>query len=110
MARTSAKVVQLNDIQKRSANSAMSAEETDEMRFLEDLRGLIWKEAGRPDGKWKDLAEKARLHHKTIQNFACGTTRRPQLFTIRRMCLAIDYTFAIQPKEKSKPVRRRVKK
>lgn len=100
--------VKLNDVQKRSANSAIDPEEDE---FLEDLRGLIWKEAGRPDGKWKHLAEKANLSDRTIARFASGETRRPQVFTIRRMIKAIDYVFSIQPlRPQAKTRRKAVKK
>lgn len=102
MSAASQKVIRLSDVQKRTANSAVSDKnlDDDEVKFLSDLRGLIWKKGGSVGGSWKVLAEKAKLNNRTIQKFANGETKRPQLFTIRRMCLAIDYVMTVKPRSK----------
>ncbi len=98
----SPKVVRLNTVQKRTANSAVSLADldTDEVQFLSDLRGLVWKEGGTKHNSWKDLGEKARLNPKTIQRFASGETRRPQIYTVRRICQAVDWVMTMKPKGK----------
>lgn len=76
-------------VQKRTANSAVSAQDADEARFMEDLRGLVWARAGAEGKTWKALAAEARLAHQTVQKFASGETKRPNLFTVRRLVLAL---------------------
>lgn len=76
-------------VQTRTANSAITPEDGDEMQFLEDLRGAIWGKAGRGAGTFKDLAAEAKLSPQTVSNFASGQTRRPTLFTIRRLLHAV---------------------
>ena len=90
---------QLTLVQKRSANDAVApVVDEDEKKFLEDLRGLIWAKGGSQGGSWKSLAERANLNARTISRFASGETRRPMLFTIRRMFVAIDYVMTIVPR------------
>lgn len=99
----SAKVVRLQPKHERLAEEAADqAIADDEAKFLEDLRGLLWAKAGSRDGKWQNLAVRARLHRTTIAKFAQGVTRRPQLFTIRRMFVALDYTLAIMPRKRER--------
>jgi DNA-binding phage protein len=93
-------VVKLNAVQKRSANAALNSED-DEEKFLTDLRGIIWHRTGAVGGNWKTLAEKAHLNPRTIAKFASGDTRRPHLFTIRRMFQAVDYTMEFKPMKKA---------
>jgi DNA-binding phage protein len=97
-----ANVVHLTLVQKRSANSAVASSgiNDEEQEFLSDLRGLVWNQAGRINGSWKGLGEKANLNYKTLQKFASGETRRPQFFTIRRICQAVNCTLSIKSKSK----------
>jgi len=107
-----AKVIQLQDskkltdVQKRSANSALAegVDADDEAKYLEDLRGVVWKEAGTGSGSWKSLAEKAGLADMTVRRFATGETKRPTLFTIRRMLAALNYRLTWQkiPRQRKK--------
>lgn len=91
-------------VQKRAANAALTSEdEDDEARFLADLRGLIWEKGGAQGGSWKDLAARAKLADRTIARFASGETKKPQLFTIRRMIQAIGYVIVIQPRGRKRP-------
>lgn len=92
-------------VQKRSANSAVATADPEEAKLLEDLRGIIWSKAGSTKGNWKTLAAKAKLHPRTVSKFACGDTKRPQLFTIRRMFAAVDYAIDFRPIKKIKAVR-----
>ncbi len=98
----SEKVVQLNTIQRRTANSAVSNANLDdeEVKFLADLRGLVWAKAGKIGMSWKSLAENANLNYRTVQKFASGETRRPQIFTIRRICQAVGFVLTIKPRGK----------
>lgn len=90
----------LSLVQQRTANSAVagSEEENDEAKFLADLRGLVWKSQGQDVRGWKGLAEKARLSDKTVARFASGETKKPHLFTIRRILVAIDYVLQAVPR------------
>jgi DNA-binding phage protein len=97
-------IVKLNLVQKRSANSAVNPSDVndEEHQFLSDLRGIVWEHAGRINGSWKGLAEKSNLNYKTLQKFASGETRRPQFFTIRRICQSVNCTLNIKSKSRKK--------
>jgi hypothetical protein len=97
------KVVRLKPKHERLEDEKIEAAiHEDEAAFLEDLRGLLWAKAGSRDGKWQNLAARARLHRTTIAKFAQGTTKRPQLFTIRRMFIALDYVMTIVPRKRER--------
>jgi DNA-binding phage protein len=87
-------------VQKRTANSAIADESGDEAEFLEDLRGVIWGKAGAIASSFKALAAEAKLSDRTIQRFASGETKRPNLFTIRRLLKAAGWrmTWAREPR------------
>ena len=79
----------LTAVQKRTANSAVAEPikgSDDEHKFLEDLRGDIW--SGSSKETWKEMGDKAGLSPATVSNFATGNTKRPSLFTIRRLLAA----------------------
>ena len=99
-----ANVVDLNLVRKRTANSAVSSANIsdEEQQFLSDLRGIVWSQAGKVNGSWKGLAAKSNLSYRTLQNFASGETRRPQFFTIRRICQAVGCTLSIKTHSKKK--------
>lgn len=83
-----AKVVRLTTAQKRTAQSAVTDYKEDEdAKFLEDLRGFIWKEAG----TWDGFAAKAGVANRTVARFASGETKRPTVHTIRCMLRALGY-------------------
>lgn len=76
----------LTDVQKRTANSAVVASE-DEHKYLEDLRGELWAKLG--DQTYKQISDKAGLSYGTVHNFAVGNTKRPSIFTVRRLAKAV---------------------
>lgn len=79
----------LSLVQQRTANSAVTDENSDETQFLEDLRGAIWGKAGATRGSFKALAQDAKISDRTIARFASGETKRPNLFTVRRLLAAV---------------------
>ena len=48
---------------------------------LADLRGLVWHMFIKGKISFEDLAAKAGLHQKTVENVAWGDTKRPHLRT-----------------------------
>ena len=89
-------------VQQRTANSAVSNEDPDEALFLEDLRGAIWKRAGATRDSFKAMAAETKLSERTIQRFASGETKRPQLFTIRRMLASVGMRLTWTMRKKGK--------
>lgn len=77
----------LTDVQKRSANSAISTEDRDELRKLEDIKGKLWVIVGKKT--YKEFAAESGLSAQTVRNFATGETKRPAFFTVRRMAQAV---------------------
>jgi DNA-binding phage protein len=76
-------------VQQRTANSAVANIDDEEVQFLEDLRGAIWGKAGATNSSFKVLADNTKMHARTISRFASGETKRPQLFTIRKLLKAV---------------------
>jgi hypothetical protein len=91
-------------VQKRTANSAVAVQDDDEVKFLEDLRGAIWGKAGAIQGSFKAMAADAKLHISTISRFASGETKRPQLFTIRRMLKSVGLKMTWTLEKQSKRI------
>ena len=84
--------VKLTVVQKRTANSAVDNPLYDEeQKFLEDLRGELWGRGGSISSSWAEVAKETKLARSTISNFATGQTKRPTVFTVRRIAMAFGY-------------------
>lgn len=62
-------------------------------RFLADLRGLVWKRIGK-DGKFEELAAKAKLNEVTISRMMWHSdklpqTKYPQFLTVAKLLIAL---------------------
>lgn len=84
----------LNAVQKRTANDAVLADAerwNEEQKFLEDLRGLLWGQSWPNGASWATIARDAGVSPATISKFAIGETKRPTVFTVRKIALYFGY-------------------
>lgn len=102
-------VTKLNSVQKRAANDALAdaARWNEEQKFLEDLRGELWKSSS---PTWAASAAETKLSPATICHFAQRTTLRPRFFTVRRIAAYFGYKLTfIRPDVVKFPVKVRAR-
>jgi hypothetical protein len=65
--------------------------------WVEDIRGITWNAFVKGRMTLEDIAAKASLSAKTVENFAWGDTKRPQAKTVFSIAVAVDFRMALMP-------------